>query len=74
MRLGIRPVSGQNGEHFTPPWGRLLAHTVAGHHAGLQDGVVARIEEKANLPFPRPVLGLPVASYCPRAFLLISAA
>jgi CRISPR-associated endonuclease/helicase Cas3 len=36
-------------QHLPRRWGRLLAHAVAGHHAGLQDDVVGRIEGKASL-------------------------
>jgi CRISPR-associated endonuclease/helicase Cas3 len=36
-------------QHLPPRWGRLLAHVVAGHHAGLQDGLFdpeGRMESK----------------------------
>ncbi len=36
-------------QHLPPRWGRLLAHVVAGHHVGLQDGLLdpeGRIESK----------------------------
>lgn len=42
-------------EHLPPIWGRLLAHVVAGHHAGLKDDLFSpesRIETKAALLAP----------------------
>jgi CRISPR-associated endonuclease/helicase Cas3 len=36
-------------QHLPRKWGRLVAHAVAGHHAGLQDDVVGRIEAKSAL-------------------------
>jgi CRISPR-associated endonuclease/helicase Cas3 len=36
-------------QHLPRRWGRLLAHAVAGHHAGLQNDLVARMEERAAL-------------------------
>ncbi len=38
--------------HLPPAWGRLLAHGIAGHHAGLKDGLLdpeGRIDGKAAL-------------------------
>ena len=42
-------------EHLPGAWGRLLAHVVAGHHAGLNDGLLApegRIVAKRDLLTP----------------------
>ncbi|WP_419758494.1 CRISPR-associated endonuclease Cas3'' [Acidisoma sp.] len=36
-------------QHLPLKLGRLIAHAIAGHHAGLQDDVVGRIEAKARL-------------------------
>ncbi len=39
-------------KRLPPTWGRLLAHVVAGHHAGLKDGLLTaegRIESKRDL-------------------------
>jgi CRISPR-associated endonuclease/helicase Cas3 len=41
--------------HLPPTWGRLIAHVVAGHHAGLKDdllGPEGRIESKRGLLAP----------------------
>jgi CRISPR-associated endonuclease/helicase Cas3 len=41
-------------DHLSP-WGALIAHAVAGHHAGLADGLLdaeGRLEEKAALAAP----------------------
>lgn len=42
-------------EHLPPRWGRVLAHAIAGHHAGLKDDLLAaggRIEAKKALLGP----------------------
>ncbi|MCW3474919.1 CRISPR-associated endonuclease Cas3'' [Limobrevibacterium gyesilva] len=42
-------------EYLPPTWGRLLAHVVAGHHAGLKDDLLrpeGRIETKSTLLAP----------------------
>lgn len=41
--------------HLDPVWGRVIAHVVAGHHAGLADGLFdaeGRLDEKAALAAP----------------------
>jgi len=41
--------------NLDPVWGRVIAHVVAGHHAGLADGLFdaeGRLEEKAALAAP----------------------
>ncbi len=41
--------------NLDPTWGRMVAHTVAGHHAGLADGLFdpgGRLEEKAEMGAP----------------------
>lgn len=42
-------------QHLPDPWGRMIAHAVAGHHAGLVDGLFdpeGRLEEKGELATP----------------------
>jgi CRISPR-associated endonuclease/helicase Cas3 len=42
-------------QHLDQKWGPLIAHAVAGHHAGLADGLFdpeGRLEEKADLAAP----------------------
>lgn len=42
-------------ENLDPVWGRVIAHVVAGHHAGLADGLFdaeGRLDEKAALAAP----------------------